>query len=66
MGGYNEAYTESEPQYVPLLGTKGWNIALNELYLDNHKLGVSVKKAAIDTGTSMMVLPTKDFGSFME
>ncbi|CAK67179.1 unnamed protein product (macronuclear) [Paramecium tetraurelia] len=64
IGGYDTHYMSSEVKYVKLDKTDSWSVKLNNVQL-NKKVLIKDVSALIDTGTSLIVVPTHQFTSIL-
>ncbi|CAD8212027.1 unnamed protein product [Paramecium pentaurelia] len=64
IGGYDTHYMSSDIQYVKLDKSDSWSIKLNNIQM-NKKVLINDVSALIDTGTSLIVVPTHQFTSLL-
>ncbi|CAD8209645.1 unnamed protein product [Paramecium pentaurelia] len=60
LGGYDTRYMSSDVQYVKLDKSDSWSVKLNNIQM-NNKVLINDVSALIDTGTSLIVIPTHQF-----
>lgn len=59
LGGTNPDHYEGELEWIPVTRKGYWEVNLNKATLGDIDLGIVDMGAAIDTGSSLLVLPTK-------
>ena len=59
LGGYDTNKVKSDIFYVPLTSETYWEINMASLNINNESL-ISINRAIVDTGTSLLVGPTQD------
>tara|TARA_Y100000996_G_scaffold410721_1_gene393584 strand:- start:56 stop:1165 length:1110 start_codon:yes stop_codon:yes gene_type:complete len=59
LGGYDNNRVKGDIFYVPLTSESYWEINMDSFTIRNESL-VSIKRAIVDTGTSLLVAPTND------
>jgi hypothetical protein len=65
FGGYNPNYTVDEINWHNLSNDDHWTINLDEVIIDGEEFNVSTHDLVIDTGTSLLLMPDKDFFKFV-
>jgi hypothetical protein len=66
FGGYNPNYTVDEIQWHQLKTNDHWTINLDEVFIDDLDFNVSTHDLVIDTGTSLLLFPDRDFFRFID
>ncbi|KAI8056243.1 aspartic peptidase domain-containing protein [Syncephalis plumigaleata] len=69
LGGVNSARYTDPIRWIPVVTTGYWEVELRDVRIDGRSIipprsGVSKRHAAIDTGTSLIVLPQQDAVAF--
>ncbi|CAD8126413.1 unnamed protein product [Paramecium sonneborni] len=64
IGGYDTRYMSSDIQYVKLDKSDQWSVKLKNISM-NNKVLINDVSALIDTGTSLIVIPTRQFSSLL-
>jgi len=60
LGGVNPDHYTGAITYVPVTQQMYWNVALGGAFVGTNKVAVTTSSAAIDTGTTLIVMPTTD------
>jgi saccharopepsin len=60
LGGYDSSEFTGDIQYSPLTNRTYWNIELQSVSVNGQDSGIQSQDAAIDTGTTLIVVPDSD------
>jgi len=67
INGIDPSYYSGNFTYIPLAnGSNSWSVNLNNAYLGNVSLYTSVGTALIDSGSSLIIVPSSDFGALSD
>jgi saccharopepsin len=58
FGGVNNAHYKGKIEWAPVQRKAYWEVEMSNVKLNSKKLNVMSNKAAIDTGTSLIAMPT--------
>jgi len=60
LGGINTDHYTGDITYVPVTQQQYWNVGLDGAFVGDKQATISTNSAAIDTGTTLIVMPTAD------
>ena len=60
FGSIDQEYFTGEITWAPVTRKAYWEVEMNAVYLNGKKINVQAKGAAIDTGTSLIAMPTAE------
>jgi saccharopepsin len=60
FGGIDERHIDGEITYAPVIRKGYWEVELEEVTMNGEKIGITTKRAAIDTGTSLFAIPNAE------
>ncbi|KAJ3277505.1 Vacuolar protease A [Borealophlyctis nickersoniae] len=60
FGGIDDSHYKGDISWAPVIRKGYWEVELQNVTLDGAGIGVTTKRAAIDTGTSLCALPTAE------
>jgi len=60
FGGIDMKHIDGEITYSPVIRKGYWEVELEDVTMDGQKIGVTTRRAAIDTGTSLFAIPTEE------
>jgi len=60
LGGYDSSKFTGQLQYSPVTTQTYWNIGLDSVSVNGQDIGIQAQDAAIDTGTTLIVVPDSD------
>jgi len=60
FGGIDERHIGSEITWAPVIRKGYWEVELENVTMNGEKIGITTKRAAIDTGTSLFAIPTEE------
>jgi len=60
LGGVNPDHYTGDITYVPVTQQQYWNVDLEGAFVKGQQVTISTNSAAIDTGTTLIVMPTAD------
>jgi len=60
FGGIDKSHIDGEIIYSPVIRKGYWEVELEDVTMNGEKIGITTKRAAIDTGTSLFAIPTKE------
>ena len=61
IGGYNESYAKTNLTWHNINQEKHWSLNLMGAEMNNESLLITVRDVIIDTGTSLLLMPSFDF-----
>lgn len=60
IGGYDQSASLS---WNPLVDTDYWSVKLSKVSIGGSEIPLSASKAIVDSGTSLLLVPAKDFAN---
>jgi len=60
IGGYDQSASLS---WNPLVDTDYWSVKLSKVSIGGSEIPLSASKAIVDSGTSLLLVPAKDFSN---
>jgi len=60
FGGIDKRHIDGEITYAPVIRKGYWEVELENVTMNGEKIGITTKRAAIDTGTSLFAIPTAE------
>ncbi|KAK9659887.1 aspartic proteinase precursor [Basidiobolus ranarum] len=60
IGGVDDSHFTGTIKYTPVVRQEFWEIKVDAITIGDKKIPLSVSTAAVDTGTTLINLPTKD------
>jgi len=60
FGGIDKSHIDGEITYSPVIRKGYWEVELEDVTMNGEKIGVTTRRAAIDTGTSLFAIPVNE------
>jgi len=60
FGGIDKRHIDGEITYAPVIRKGYWEVELENVTMNGEKIGITTKRAAIDTGTSLFAIPVAE------
>ncbi|ORX59095.1 peptidase A1 [Piromyces finnis] len=60
FGGIDKSHIDGEITYAPVIRKGYWEVELEGVTMGGEKIGVTTRRAAIDTGTSLFAIPMNE------
>jgi len=60
FGGIDKSHIDGEITYAPVIRKGYWEVELEDVTMNGEKIGITTKRAAIDTGTSLFAIPVAE------
>jgi len=60
FGGIDKSHIDGEITYSPVIRKGYWEVELEDVTMNGEKIGITTRRAAIDTGTSLFAIPVNE------